>query len=169
VGQGTELMARVNGEILSVKDILAIFANKTSAAFRVSLLVGAIAAGADEKNRELLDQFSYLVGLAYQLKDDLEDFTVKNGTVSFENPSILLAMLAEKVTEPDRLIMQEALHHGRAGEIQTLIDTYLIRELITSLLREYLEKIDTCLGGLENIRLKLVLHEIVGKTFRDYI
>jgi geranylgeranyl pyrophosphate synthase len=169
VGQGTELMARINGEILSVKDILTIFANKTSAAFKVSLMVGAIAAGADEENLNLLDQFSYLVGLAYQLKDDLEDFTVKNGIVTVENPSVLLAMLAEKVNEPDRLILQEALSQSKGEEIQLLIDNYSVRELIISLLKEYLQKIDACLGGLENIRLKLALHEIVGKTFRDYI
>jgi geranylgeranyl diphosphate synthase, type II len=169
VGQGTELMARMNGEILSVKDILAIFANKTSAAFKVSLLVGAIAAGADENNRDLLDQFSYLVGLAYQLKDDLEDFTIKEGEVSFENPSVLLSMLAEKVNMHDRTIMQEALVQGKGEDLQSLIEKYSVRELITSLLKEYLQKIDACLGRLENIRLKLVLHEIVGKTFRDYI
>jgi geranylgeranyl diphosphate synthase type II len=169
VGQGTELMARRNGDILNVNDMLAIFANKTSAAFKVSLLVGAIAAGADEKNRDLLDQFSYLIGLAYQLKDDLEDFTVKDGAVSFENPSVLLAMLAEKVTEHDRLIMQEALFNSKGENLQSLIENYSIRELITNLLKEYLQNIDICLGGLENISLKLVLHEIVGKTFRDYI
>ncbi len=169
VGQGTELMARVHGDILNVNDILAIFANKTSAAFKVSLLVGAIAAGADEKNLDLLDQFSYLVGLAYQLKDDLEDFTVKGGIVSFENPSALLSMLAEKVNKSDRLIMEEALLNSKGVDIQILIENYSIRELITGLLKEYLQKIDTCLESLENIRLKLVLHEIVGKTFRDYI
>jgi hypothetical protein len=61
------------------------------------------------------------------------------------------------------------LVQGNGEDLQSLIEKYSVRELITSLLKEYLQKIDTCLGRLENIRLKLVLHEIVGKTFRDYI
>jgi hypothetical protein len=65
--------------------------------------------------------------------------------------------------------MKEALSNGKGENLQSLIEEYSIRESVTGLLKEYLEKIDDCLGNLENIRLKLVLHEIVGKTFRDHI
>jgi geranylgeranyl diphosphate synthase type II len=169
VGQGTELMARYGSAILSLKDILTVFENKTAAAFKVSLLLGAVAGGADEKTLTLLDHFSYLIGLAYQLKDDLEDFTVENGFTPFENPSVLIAMLAEKVSEADEQVMKEALLQNNAVSLQMLMQKYMIHELITNLLNEYLEKIDACLGNLQNIRMKLVLHEIVGKTFRDFI
>ena len=46
-GQGYELMARKNNIIPSVTEVLRIFENKTGQAFKVSLLTGAIAGGAD--------------------------------------------------------------------------------------------------------------------------
>jgi hypothetical protein len=36
-------------------------------------------------------------------------------------------------------------------------------------MEEYLASIDSCLSGMQNIPLKLALHEIVGKTFSKYI
>jgi len=169
VGQGTELMARVENEVLSLKDVLFIFENKTSAAFRVSLLLGAVAAGADKKMLGLLDHFSYLIGIAYQLKDDLEDFTVENGFSSFENPSVLIAMLAEQAGDDDKQLMHKALKQNNVSELLALMEKYKIRNLITDLIKEHLQNIGTCLGNLQNIGLKLALHEIVGKTFSNYI
>jgi geranylgeranyl diphosphate synthase, type II len=169
IGQGNELMARVNNTFLSLDEILDIFENKTAAAFRVSLLLGAVAGGADTKTISLLDHFSQLMGLAFQLKDDLEDFTVENGFTAFENPSVLISMLAEKVSDEDRLLMQEALLNNHTEGLQMLMNQYKVREMITGLLHEYLQQIDTCLGDLQNIGLKLALHEIVGKTFRNHL
>ncbi|HQG52053.1 MAG TPA: polyprenyl synthetase family protein [Bacteroidales bacterium] len=167
-GQGTELMSRINNETLSLKDILTVFENKTAAAFRVSLLLGAIAGGADEQTLGVLDQFSYLIGLAYQIKDDLEDFTVENRIISFENPSIWISLLAEKVNGDIKQMRKALLQHD-ASELQNLMEKYMIPDSLTNLLKEYLHRIDLCLSNLHNIGLKLALHEIVGKTFNEYI
>lgn len=169
LGQGTELMARVNGDILSLNDVLAVFENKTAAAFKVSLLLGAVTGGADKKMISLLDHFSHLMGIAYQIQDDLEDFTVENGFTSFENPSVLIAMLAEKVSRNDKDQMKKALSENNLHDLQLLMNKYMIRKAITDLLTDYLNKIDTCLKDIQNVGLKLALHEIVGKTFKDYI
>jgi geranylgeranyl pyrophosphate synthase len=169
VGQGTELMARNSDEILSLKDVLEIFENKTAAAFRVSLLVGAIAGGANDEAKKLLDQFSSLVGVAYQLKDDIEDFTVEDNIESFQTHSALISMLAEKAGDDDSAKIAEALLHKDSEVLGALIEKYSIRELSTSMLKDMLTKIDSCLGEIQNLRLKLALNEIVGKTFRDYI
>lgn len=169
IGQGTELMARFSDDILSIKDILTVFENKTAAAFKVSLLLGAVTGGADKKMISLLDQFSYLMGVAYQLQDDLEDFSVENGISTFENPSVLIAMLAEKVSENDKTKMKSALTDNNFNDLQLLMNKYMIREAITDLLKDYLNKIDLCLKNMDNIGLKLALHEIMGKTFKNYI
>lgn len=169
LGQGAELMAKFGNEILSMKEILYIFENKTSAAFRVSLMVGAIAAGADEEELVHLDHFSHLIGIAYQMKDDLEDFMPANDASSFQMQSALIAMLAEKTDRADCQIMKEALSRNNTESVQKLIEKYSVREELTTLLKDYLHKTENCLGNLQNIRLKMALNEIVGKTFRDFI
>jgi geranylgeranyl pyrophosphate synthase len=169
VGQGTELMARNSGELLSLKQVITVFENKTAAAFKVSLLVGAIAGGAETEALNLLDQFSYLVGVAYQLKDDLEDFITDDDGDSFQTHSALISMLAEKTKEEDHIKLKEALQQKDAGCLHSLIGKYSIQEQSTDMLKDFLIKIDSCLSNIQNLRLKLALNEIVGKTFRDYI
>ncbi len=48
---------------------------KTGALIRVSVLAGAIAAGADEKKTEALIRFADGIGLAFQVQDDILDCT----------------------------------------------------------------------------------------------
>lgn len=169
LGQGTELMARFRNEILPVEDTLKVFENKTSAAFRVSLLVGAIAAGADRKILDLLDQFSSLTGIAYQLMDDLEDFNEENGSQTFRAQSALIALLNSKATDNDRKIIPGALQLNNTRILQQLFEKYSVREELTDLLKDYIDRTYTCLGDISNTRLKLALNEIIGKTFGDYI
>ncbi len=168
IGQGAELLARDSREIMTLHDILQVFENKTAAAFKVSLRLGATAGEADEESLRLLDRFSYHIGLAYQLKDDLEDFTAGNGD-AFENPSVLIAMLAENIGEADKITLHEALQQNNLQKLQELMVQYKIRELITNLLKDHLNQLNEYLTSLHNVRLKLALNEIVGKTFREYI
>ncbi len=169
LGQGEELLARHEGRILPVDEILTVFRNKTSSAFRVSLKIGAIASGADEKTLNLLDRFSDLIGQAYQMKDDIEDFTIENGFLTFQDQSVLVSLLAEKTDAEDRDLLHEALRKRDIKDMHMLAGKYHIRELVTDLLKEYLQKTFLCLDAIENIRLKLALNEIVGKIFGDYI
>jgi len=169
VGQGSELMARYANEIMTVEDILTVFKNKTSAAFKVSLQLGAIAAGADQRTLEQLSEFSYFIGLAYQLKDDLEDFGTDDEMSPSRNQSVLISMLAEKTGETDRKALTDFLMNKDAEGLQKLVGKYSVRELINDLLRDHLRKTESCLEKFQNIRLKLALNEIVGKTFGDYI
>lgn len=169
IGQGTELMALRNHQSLSLKDILQVFENKTAAAFKVSLLLGARAAGADNHSLEMLEQFSNLIGVAYQIKDDLEDFANRNKGFKFEKPSILFSMLKEKLDLEDKPVFEEAYLNGKLDAIQLLIDKYKIVEGVEALLKDYISQSNTCLSNYQNMGLKLALHEILGKTFKDYM
>jgi geranylgeranyl diphosphate synthase, type II len=169
LGQGAELLAQHGNEILTMNEILYIFENKTSAAFRVSLMIGAIAAGATEESLSQLDNFSHLIGIAYQMKDDLEDFMPGSDSSAVQVQSAIMAMLAEKADAADRESLKEAVSTNNAEMVQKLVKKYSVREELTSLLRDYLHQTEICLGDIQNIRLKLALNEIVGKTFRDYI
>ena len=168
-GQGIELLARKNNEILPLKDILKIFEKKTAEAFRVSLLTGAIAGEADESSVKLLNEFSYLIGTAYQLKDDLEDLTDSNCDSPLRNPSAVISLLAEKAGKEEQNIIKQAVAANEISVIRELADRYLIREQTDALILSSLSGIDKCLSDLQNIPLKLALHEIVGKTFDKYL
>ena len=169
IGQGEELMARRDGRILNMDEIIEVFRNKTSAAFKVSLQVGAIASGADKKTLELLEQFSDLIGIAYQMKDDLEDFTVANGFSSFDDQSVLISLLAGQAGASDLSVITGALKNKSMKELHPMAEKYHIREQITTMLAEYLEKTYSCVEDISNLKLKLALNEIVGKTFGDYV
>lgn len=170
IGQGSELFARQQNDVLPLDEILTIFHNKTSEAFRVSLLVGAIAGGADKSTIDILDRFSDLVGVAYQVRDDLEDFAgEKMDVYSFPHPSLLTALLKEKACTEDVNRLLQAVGNKDLSVIRSLIDSYSINEDVRNLMADYIDRIYLCLADLQNIRLRLALHEIVGKTFREYV
>jgi len=78
LGQGEELLLKNNKNFYSVKQIIKIFQGKTSPAFEVALLFGAIGANADDKVCQILKDFSKYLGITYQIRDDLEDFSMEN-------------------------------------------------------------------------------------------
>jgi geranylgeranyl diphosphate synthase, type II len=169
VGQSIELLARRNKEILPVADTLEIFKNKTAAAFKVSLLTGAIAGNADEESLQLLDQFSYLIGIAYQLKDDLEDITDTRNDSTIRNPSAVISVLAEKAGADESAAIVQALNNNELGALTAMIEKHSVASHIDNMIMEHLLMINSCLGRIKNIPLKLALHEIVGKTFSKYL
>ena len=168
-GQGAELMARRNNDILSVNEVLNIFRSKTAEAFKVSLLTGALAGGADHDSLRILEEFSYLIGTAYQLKDDLEDITEAGDEHVLRNPSAVISALAEKAGNQDMECIIRSVGRNDINTLRELILKYNITEFIDSLIEEYLVRIDSSLSGMQNIPLKLALHEIVGKTFSKYL
>ena len=169
LGQGEELMARREERILSVDEIIEVFRNKTSAAFKVSLQIGAIASGADNETLKLLELFSDLIGIAYQMKDDLEDFRDENDSSSFDGQSILVSMLSGQAGADDLGTINEALKNKMMKDLQVLAEKYRIREQIIAMLAGYLESTYRCLEDISDLRLRLALNEIVGKTFADYV
>ena len=168
-GQGAELTARSNNDILSLNEVLNIFRSKTAEAFKVSLLTGALAGGADHDSVRILEEFSYLIGTAYQLKDDLEDITEAGDEHVLRNPSAVISSLAEKAGNQDMECIIRSVGSNDIKTLRELIMRYNITEFIDSLIVEYLVRIDSSLSGMQNIPLKLALHEIVGKTFSKYL
>jgi len=169
VGQGAELSATVSGEIPSIKDTLKIFENKTAAAFKVSLLLGASAGGADKETLAILDKFSHNIGIAYQIKDDLSDYHGNNGDIEIRRFSILLSMVFEKVSDEVRISLLSNFKKGNSSEIFELIKQYDILKETETLLTFYINEAKRSLENLQNLGLKIALHELVGKIFKDYL
>ena len=74
-GQGTELQWCANPHPIDIDFSLSIFRNKTVPAFEVSLLLGLACTGNHLHLRPMLKAYSEAIGIAYQLKDDLEDLS----------------------------------------------------------------------------------------------
>jgi len=70
-GQVNDLAAQNNSN--SFEELHDIHINKTAKMFRASALLGAIAADADEKQREPLALFGLTLGLGFQVADDIID------------------------------------------------------------------------------------------------
>jgi geranylgeranyl diphosphate synthase, type II len=169
IGQGAELISIRSGEILSLTGMLEVFENKTAAAFKVSLLLGAIIGGADTETLDSLDRFSRFIGIAYQIKDDLADYHGSKGDIGTRKFSVLLSLLKEKLSTSDQDQLLTSLKLGELNIIFDLIDRYEIQKETQLLLTGYLNDAKSCLENFGNIGLKLALHEILGKIFKDYI
>jgi len=169
LGQGAELLATSGRKIVSLNQVLEIFDNKTASAFRVSLLLGGTIGGASEDSLSSLEQFSLFTGIAYQVKDDLEDFSGNKGDIRFRRPSVLLSLLIEAVTQNDLEIIVKAYAAGDYKAVCYYIKSYKIEEICTELLKKYILQAKESIDSLENLGLKLALHEILGKIFDKYI
>jgi geranylgeranyl diphosphate synthase, type II len=169
IGQGTELMAINKGEILSLPEMLDVFEFKTAAAFKVSLLLGATIGGADSETLKSLDHFSRFIGIAYQIKDDLADYHGNKGDIETRKFSILLSLLKEKLSVSEQEQLLNALKNGQSKMIFELIESNDIQKETESILTGYINDAKSCLENFRNLGLKLALHEILGKTFKEYI
>ena len=58
---------------LTSLEVLDIFRQKTAPAFEVALRSGALFAGADDEVHDVLGAYSEALGIAYQIRDDLDD------------------------------------------------------------------------------------------------
>ena len=60
---------------MTTDQVIDIFRRKTSPAFQVALGIGAALAGATAETQDVLREYSDALGIAYQIRDDLEDLS----------------------------------------------------------------------------------------------
>jgi geranylgeranyl pyrophosphate synthase len=165
LGQGAELISIRTGKLLSLEEMLKVFENKTAAAFKVSLLLGATIGGADKASLQLLDKFSHAIGIAYQIKDDLSDYKGEKGDIAIRKFSILLSILFEKLSESEKALLSNI----DSVNLNEWLEGHHIRTETETLLISYINEAKSCLDNFDNMGLKLALHEILGKIFKDYL
>ena len=124
---------------------------------------------ADEETLKILNKFSHYIGIAYQIKDDLSDYQGGKGDIEVRKFSILLSLLFEKVTSAEKANLLHVAEMNGSKTVFELINQYQIEKETIRLLKEYIRNAKNVLDNFRNIGLKLALHEILGKTFKDYI
>ncbi|MFA5330148.1 MAG: polyprenyl synthetase family protein [Prolixibacteraceae bacterium] len=165
LGQGADLLATKHHTIHTIDQQLEIFERKTGSAIRVALLLGAVSANAPECDRAILKTFSDYFGMAYQIKDDLDEFKENHENIHPGDYPLLLSLLAHELDEPSRSNLQLSYIENDQKQIAALIREKGIDKQADSLLEEYTGKAYRELDKLENLKMKLSLCMVLGKIF----
>ena len=176
LGQGEELLWARSPRPLGSREVLQIFRQKTAPAFSVALELGAAAANAEPAVFETLRNYSDALGIAYQIRDDLDDFAPSDDApddVTALRPSLPLAVGYEQAkSEPElRPILERAwrreLVNGSASpdHLRALLDRFDAVERSRRMMEGYKEEAIRSLPGLTNPSLKGLLRRVIGKIF----
>jgi geranylgeranyl pyrophosphate synthase len=153
LGQGEELYGLAYQTSFTAKEIIEIFRRKTAPAFGVSLLLGAVAAGADQELIQTLRSFSESLGIAYQIRDDLEEY--RTGEARDLRASLLLA-LANDHSPEFRLMPESPQRRHRLNEL-------MVSEKAAQLLEHYKNEAIRALSPVKNALLKSLLRRIAAQ------
>lgn len=131
-GQGEELMW--DKSPVTMDFVMNIFRYKTVPAFEVSLMLGLSCTGNFAHLRPMLKTYSEALGIAYQLKDDLEDFAQDN-SLSSTRPTAALALQTEHPTWSQEEVKDELqrltdLYHQQALDALTDLDELELKRLL---------------------------------------
>lgn len=173
LGQGAEFQWATCPGPLSCAEVLDIFRKKTATAFEVALQFGALAAGCDQKVCEIISRFSDALGIAYQIRDDLEDMTSQDSLSDLEamRPSLPLALLHERVRgqAQHRELVDRAWRKQcsptELAQVEKLFAEYQIADRCKVLQESYKEEAIRCLTELENPSVKGLLRRVISKIF----
>ena len=159
LGQGAELCWMRDPKPMGSLDVLQVFRQKTAPAFEVALQIGAALAGAEDDLMRVLGKYSDALGIAYQIRDDLEDLAPAD-----TRPSLPLAIAYERAKGERKLMLERAWK--RQDPASPLLLAELAEERCRELLESYKEEAVRSLPALENASLKGLLRRVVGKIFQ---
>lgn len=175
LGQGAELYWTRNPKPLTSLQVLDIFRQKTAPAFEVALVIGALCAGElDDEVRETLAKYSQALGIAYQIRDDIQDLAGEADDICGLRPSLPLAVGRERGRaneEHDGVLAmawrREAVTPEARASVLDALGALQVQERCESLLQGYKEEAIRALADVENHSLKGLLRRVVGKIFND--
>lgn len=139
-GQGEELMW--DKSPVTMDHVMTIFRYKTVPAFEVSLMLGLSCTGDYAHLRPILSAYSDALGIAYQLKDDLEDYVQDHQQAT--HPTAVLALQTEHPTWNQQEVQ---------AELQRMTGLY------------HQQAIDA-LNGLEQLELKRLLFQVTERILK---
>jgi geranylgeranyl diphosphate synthase, type II len=166
-GQGEDIMLSENLHMRSVEDVINIFSLKTGEAIKVSLLAGAVAGKAPEQDKKSLASFSRWFGIAYQIRDDLNEFRGDNGRAGIFDYPFLVALLQERKDMLKTDFGKDGIHDDIDLLVRDVKQTG-IEGKAEEYFRDYVSRCYAELDNLENMKMRLALYRLLGKVFKDY-
>jgi geranylgeranyl pyrophosphate synthase len=127
-GQGAELAWRdAADKRITPRDTLRIYALKTAPAFEAALFAGLRLAGPVDSLLEPASRFTRHLGVAFQILNDLEDWTHDSGNkmatgadVLGGRPTVLWAWALERLGEEDRRRLIDLVSHAPCDSAETI-------------------------------------------------
>ena len=171
LGQGAELAWMQTPQPLRSGEVLEIFRQKTAPAFEVALRLGAAYAGAHAELGEILGRYSEALGIAYQIRDDLDDTQGETDDLSAMRPSLPLALLTERVhakadqRESSRGCGGAPPPSESGSRWRHCSASTTFRSESRELLEAYKEESVRTLTPLQNASLKGLLRRVISKIF----
>lgn len=174
LGQGAELNWMNKPEPLSSAQVLEIFRRKTSPAFEVALRLGTLYAEENDELNDVLQRYSDALGIAYQIRDDLNDWIdMESATAENLRPSILLAMAHERASGESKetlaQVWRRAVPYHEVAEAmhKNVMEPRGIHERTRRLMETYKEEAIMSLKEVSNPSYKGLLRRVIGKIFND--
>jgi len=175
LGQGEELSWIRRPRCLRVAEVIDIFAKKTSPAFEVALRIGAILAGCGDELNDVLEQYSRSLGIAYQIRDDIEDFhsNDESAALNATRPSLMLALAYERAGRVEKKLLESVWDKSAEAspqieDIEKVLAELKVEKLASDLVESYKARAIGCLYRLTNSDLKGLLRRVIGKIFNDF-
>ena len=153
-GELLQLQKAQNGDTVE-EDYLRIIYNKTASLFEAACLSAALSVGAPKEMEQAAIDYSYALGLAFQIQDDILDYS---GTDSVGKP-LGVDVLEQKITIPLLGALANASEQEQArvrGLVNDIVGHPEHRDEIVAFVREN--------GGLDYARRRL--EEYVEKAVR---
>lgn len=175
LGQGTELCWERAPHPLKATQVLEVFRRKTAPAFEVALRLGAIYAGADDDVHDVLKRYSENLGIAYQIRDDLDDWTEGDGLSDMEamRPTLLPAIAHDKASGEEKQLLAALWSRSLEGDdlhrARSVMSELGVEDRARDLLDAYKEEAVRSLRVLETPTLKGLLRRVMGKIFNDLV
>jgi geranylgeranyl pyrophosphate synthase len=175
LGQGAELAWARKPRPLGSREVLEIFRQKTVPAFSVALEIGACCAQADAEVFDVLRKYSEALGIAYQIRDDVDDFAQSVDApddIAALRPSLPLAIGYEQGrSEPEvRRLLEAAWRRDqgmseRSDEVREALSRFDAQGRSRRLMENYQEEAVRCLPALTDPSLKGLLRRVISKIF----
>lgn len=186
----TQLM--VEGELIQLErigkieiteaDCMEIVDRKTAGLFSVCAKLGAVAGGADAATEERLGEFAWNLGMAFQLIDDLLDFTATEKTLGkpvgndLREGKITLPMVyaleqasLEERRQIETILREQSYEAASFQQVREMISTYGAAERVRERAQHFTDKARQLIGEFPESPCQVALAAVTNLiTDRDY-
>jgi geranylgeranyl pyrophosphate synthase len=173
LGQGAELWWSRKKDHMKLQEVLEIFQRKTAPAFEVALRMGAIFGRGDDALGPALTQYSRALGIAYQIRDDLDDFCCASDSNDLEagRLSVLPALALEQAGVPTEKLQDLYEPSADKARFRKAIDALGDSRAVLcglKLMEAWKRQAVQALEAVDSVALKSLLRRVVGRIFCDF-